>query len=350
MSSSNARLLADLKRDIAAAAEPINQLVRDYQGYLNSESRRKRYGVGASAKGFLDMAQEAGISAALTNIREKLSELARAKDWQTKMEKLESMHETLTIFRDHFIEASSDFFDSTGSDTIGNANTTFKQATIKYLTALELVNNAYSQMAEALGSSNRINDPRFKPRYNFLVERNSAMAQASQEFVSKVNEATETLITRQLFTPADHLPIDLNKAINTLTDRYNQAYTAAYGEEGGFWRWVKNLFKKTERTQEMAFLAAVSNAPNCTDEVRREAITLVNNKIKSTEWFGGGSKLGSILGALAQSTITVNRDTDSSLCDFLERNPSIRMPGDLSDYYNSNLNDYNQIGVSRPLG
>lgn len=89
----------------------------------------------------------------------------------------------------------------------------------------------------------------------------------------------------------------LSRAIDGLASHYAQAYNTAY--KNSFWRWVKHLFQKSERAQEIRFLSDVSNKPGCTDYLRYQALTAVNNKI-ADETFGKGSQLKPLLRKLVE--------------------------------------------------
>ncbi len=135
--------------------------------------------------------------------------------------------------------------------------------------------------------------------------------------------------------------VRLNEVIPYIKTTYDKAYQE---EHNPFWRWVRSIFKKSDRAQEIEFLNQISQHEACTEFVRFQAACLVHDKIVNTEWFGEGSKLGKFLGAVIdKGEFFVDKKNNENLVHFIqEHHLEDQMPKSLKDYLADNDATYQE--------
>ena len=172
--------------------------------------------------------------------------------------------------------------------------------------------------------------------------------------ISQVKESTAQLSTSlkrladlaaQAAAPSTH--VSLKREIDHLSNRYADDYKIKYGV--GFWRKIKEFFRNSDRLAEIGFLKAISDAPQCTDEMRLHAINLVNDKIANQEFFGGGSLLRERLSAVIKNTaVVIQPNTHNNLTNFCETNV-IAMPKKLHAFLEKHAAEYTTEALHKVL-
>lgn len=156
-----------------------------------------------------------------------------------------------------------------------------------------------------------------------------------------VNRAVQNMGEHQLTSIKKGEDVRLNEIIPNI----KSAYDRAYDQHNPFWKWVKQLFQKSDRAKEINFLNALSEHKECSEFVRFQAIRLVHGKIQ-TEWFGEGSKLGKMLGGLLDNgKFFVDKNSDETLVNFLEQHEELKelMPDSLKDYLAEQDKEYKDV-------
>ncbi|KTD18290.1 hypothetical protein [Legionella jordanis] len=218
----------------------------------------------------------------------------------------------------------------------------FELAVTHYFRALDACQNAQEALGKKLEQQVKKND--FEEKHRDLAKEVTVLTTRIQSFQKQLEEFTLHLIEIQMEQPKEGRRIPLQAALQNLKKGYERAYDNSYGLSG-FWRWLKNLFQKSDRMQEINFLATLSALPDCCDPVRYQAMALVHNKIIESESFGGGSKLKQILANLSGIQLSYNK-SDPTLAIFLDKHQELygQMPVSLQEYYNSHRGEYNQKG------
>jgi hypothetical protein len=180
----------------------------------------------------------------------------------------------------------------------------------------------------------------FLPFYNHmrdLQNMNAEISPSIQSFKQGLDEATIEVAVKLMTDPDKKTIPDLKTFIPHIKLIYDNAY-----KNSNFWGfkmmgavgWLKSVFRKSERYEEIEFLDAISMDTRCTESIRAEAIKLVKMKIHSTETFGAGSKLATILENVpGNNTSGASKSTEKGLDQFLKEPPKFKMPASLRAYY-----------------
>ncbi|KTC85920.1 hypothetical protein [Legionella drozanskii] len=126
--------------------------------------------------------------------------------------------------------------------------------------------------------------------------------------------------------------------LDEILETLHNSYKASYQAMNFLWRLIKQFFQRSERDQEIEFLATLSKTEGCTDSIRMDAIALVHNKIANETFgsettFGSGSRLREILANLfAQKEDTVEMSEEDELSLFINEH-NLELPPELAAYY-----------------
>lgn len=210
-----------------------------------------------------------------------------------------------------------------------------EKATIHYLRYLELKNECLKKWVQVLARDKDDEDVFrgfFKQTQRYTLKLQKEIV-TFKENLSRFAVRHNDPLRKKLDNPKS-----INEIQNTLAT-LNENYCSAYEKINPFWRWIKYLFQRSERAQEIQFLQELSTRPSCTNFIRVEAIKLVHNKIVASETFSAGSKLKNMLADVGEQTY--ENDEEQSLSSFLDANNDLidRMPQGLKDYYNAMKED-----------
>ncbi|HHT0593238.1 TPA: hypothetical protein ACTXXA_002009 [Legionella anisa] len=207
----------------------------------------------------------------------------------------------------------------------------FEKLTMQYYVALKVVSDCLLHMAQqkrihAWTSTLKVDGLHTKLKGDIASYQNT------------VNSVAIAVADHQLrgIKEGEKEKVRLDEIIPHIKAVYDKAYHDAHNP---FWRWIKNIFKKSDRAQEVEFLNQISQHPQCTESVRLQAMRLVHNKIMETEVFGKegkvfkGSKLGKLFeGVLKKGDFFVEKD-DQTLVDFISTHDlKDKIPDSLKDY------------------
>ena len=217
--------------------------------------------------------------------------------------------------------------------------TELEDAAFEYVTALESLNFATGHAMTYLEVTKKSSDRERKAYISSTVEQVA-------KHTAQLFNVLESLTTKALQSDIPSNSISLSAAIKNISVKYQHDYKESYGV--GFWRKVKEFFKNPDREHEISFLKAVSSVEDCSDEIRLHAISLVQAKIASTEYFASGSKLREHLERLLSKTqITdANLSKPISLKDFCDKN-NIEMPQKLQTYLNEHQADFTTTSLQQ---
>jgi len=234
-------------------------------------------------------------------------------------------------------------FNKSGNSYLDNENNAnqYQNTTRQIYPAMALVHACFQRMIKELNTYPRTAEEKaiFNVRYQELLSLQQTVLFYPSQFLIRVNEVTNLIKERQIPVPGSSKLSSLRDVIRNLNNTYNEDYNASYGNS--FWRWIKELFKKDYRAQQIQFLANVSDHPDCTDLVRKEAMELVNSAIMATEAFGSGSRLGAVLRKYS-GDYTLTKIYPKHLTTFLnEHDGEIVIPESLSGYYQENKERFN---------
>lgn len=207
-----------------------------------------------------------------------------------------------------------------------------------YLCLLMLRNWAQRVMANALSVwSSPPQD------LDWLEKEVASLNKEKEAFVKTLIDTAHTVI---LARQKEGMPMDLSKPLAQQLEDLSQSYQATYDKKygHGFWRWIKDLCRKSARVQEINFLQAISNDTNCNDTCRKEAMLLVRDHIIEQETFGANSQLARLLDTMIQSCTDVQCNQNySNLKCLVKDNVTLQnlMPYDLAFYFQPTAREAN---------
>lgn len=327
----NSKLVNQLIEKIEQNSKLITAFTFPYKVFLKQESPKGLLGVATQFK-------NKTIDAQIDTHAKKILDKKAHDNWDQMHSDLAEFLLKIAEFRQQFETAKEDLL----SEASELSHQNYENASLNYLYCLELRSLCHKKMAEALLVDKRTEKPSFADRFNLLLSEQNLLKQDVQEFKLSLEKAALDLAEKQIEQPVENQKISLSAAIANLNNSYQKAYDKNYGVSS-FWRWIKDLFKKSDRVKEVQFLSALSSHSECTDGIRCQAISLVHNKILADELFGQGSKLKTILGNLGKAKIDTDED-NSTLANFLENHSDLRelMPKHLASYYDKHSQDYSE--------
>ena len=213
----------------------------------------------------------------------------------------------------------------------------FARLTLKFYTALNVVNQCQGHLAHS-----------FKSDDNLLVDRNDSLSidlVMQQAELNRHIKEYKDVMTNVSVIIADHQLSNVNVPeiviLKEIIPQIQKVYDDAYKKEYPWMGWFKKLFKKSDRAKEIDFLNTLSQDWACDENIRAQAVSLVHNKILKTETFGGNSRLATLLDTLLfnyrQSPLSAQKEEKeeyNKLVAFLGQYPSIEstMPTSLQKY------------------
>ncbi len=259
-------------------------------------------------------------------------------DWAIKQQDYQELSKAFSVHQKNFYDCAEKIV-SKGA-TLSNRQE-FEKATRQYYKALELLQQCQLNMANALLQHKRTEKSNFGNRVSFLELQFEVLDTGVTNFKNKIQDVAKKLADKQMKTPIKGETVNLENSIPVIAAHYKQAYDESYGVSG-FWRWIKNIFQKSDRAKEIEFLNAVSTHVKCNELVRAQAVALVHNKILDSEMFGKGSQLGKLLGNLLEGQVLDKKGAHENLAQFLEANKDLKgmMPENLKEYFDENQKDY----------
>jgi hypothetical protein len=196
-----------------------------------------------------------------------------------------------------------------------------------YLRYLENLHECQQKWIEVY--ENRPNNPEYdEDDYLDILSKIECLQKNIVKFSTDLGECATYLSERGLrVSPSE-------KSLEASLENLNTSYQAAYQSMSSFWRWIKQLFQRSERNLEIQFLTVLSATEGCTDSIRVRAVELVHNKIMD-EYYGSGSRLKDLLGALALKRDSVEMGEENELSTFLNDHPELKMPPELAIHYDA---------------
>ncbi|WED44239.1 hypothetical protein [Legionella cardiaca] len=269
--------------------------------------------------------------ASLLQINELEQVTLGKKDWKKVVKGYEEILNLVHQYKKDFNDAQNLLLEKDSRKNREN----LEEKALKYLRSLEAAQNCQKKLATMLNDS--------IVNLQYLETQQKWLNTEISIFNKTLNNLAFAIAERQI-TSLRKENIDLKTTLANLHQHYTSAYDSNYGV-GTFWRWLKNIFQKSERNQEINFLAAVSHHKDCTDAQRMQVIALVHDKIMTCEFFGQNSKLQGILTKLLGTTVGFKKD-EHSLAELLDQDEALRnaMPESLRNFYNENKEDYRKIG------
>lgn len=241
------------------------------------------------------------------------------------------METTLSEFVDYLNVAKTRFMRSLG----GNNQSNLHRDAFIYREQLQALNTAIDLAIQYIDSKSDDASHRKKsqPRLSFLQQ----LLKAVKDYATALFADLSKLSDDSLKSNEPSTFVSLKQQIDDLSGRYEHDYTKHYGNS--FWRNIKCYFRNSDRAAEIGFLQQVSNAVNCTNELRLQAICLVNAKIATRELFGAGSLLRDRLGKIIDgTTVFIKEENERDLKAFCSAR-GIEMPSKLAHYYDENKQD-----------
>jgi hypothetical protein len=264
------------------------------------------------------------------------NEFEQKRNWEKQIEFYPSLTTKLTQYFGNYSYVKVGL----EKDTISNPEQEWERAVKRYLNALEVCWQCQEKLKDELNKS--IGKKEFKERHGQLQPLVAQLSDKISEFKIEIQSSSIKMVEKKLPNLSEGTKLNLQAAMTGLQSFYKKAYDEAYGIKG-FWRWIKDLFQKSDRAKEINFLGAISAHENASDALRVQAISLVHNKILESEMFGEGSKLKHILERLSKAKVGGGED-EESLAEFLARHEDIyaKMPQRLKQYYLENKEDYSK--------
>ncbi|WP_454780610.1 hypothetical protein [Legionella sp. WA2022007384] len=234
-------------------------------------------------------------------------------------------------YKDRFIQSAEQIMQEDNP----NNKRQFEIGTKQYYQALKLLRNCQLVINESLFMYNRVNGEHFEQKIEFLQTQYKLLEEEVNIFKTKVNEVSFHFEDKKMKYFKDQ-----EISLPTIATKYEKAYEDSYGR---FWGWIKSLFQKSDRVQELKFLKTISEHSDCDKLIQVQAATLVHNKIRASELFGRGSQLALILESFLKG-----KDPEvgehGNLVQFLQDHEEIKklMPKSLKEYFEENQQEYNQ--------
>ncbi|KTD32792.1 hypothetical protein Lnau_2440 [Legionella nautarum] len=196
-----------------------------------------------------------------------------------------------------------------------------------YLRHLELLQECQQKWIEVYESEEE-NEEWDRAHYSHMLDAIQFLQKKIDKFSADLDACASYLSERELRVPSPNE--DLEASLASL----NEKYQAGYQSMSSFWRWIKWIkqkFQRSERDLEIQFLTTLSATEGCTDSIRVRAVELVHNKIRD-EFFGSGSRLKDILDVLALKRESVEMGDEDELSSFITEH-ALEMPAELAAYY-----------------
>ncbi|AWN74003.1 hypothetical protein LEAN103870_00130 [Legionella anisa] len=302
------------------ALRSVNEQIQSAKSALGEMKFPKSNGV---ALRFLELAQESPMQVISKTLQSK-------NDWGKMIKEYGRLQEQFNAIQSRFTDAV---------ENVVEDKKEFEEATKQYYAALLVMTDCQVYMANALGKRLKKDDT--EERINLLKNESQTLSKNIEAFKMNVNRAVQNMGEHQLTSIKKGEDVRLNEIIPNI----KSAYDRAYDQHNPFWKWVKQLFQKSDRAKEINFLNALSEHKECSEFVRFQAIRLVHGKIQ-TEWFGEGSKLGKMLGGLLDNgKFFVDKNSDETLVNFLEQHEELKelMPDSLKDYLAEQDKEYKDV-------
>lgn len=217
------------------------------------------------------------------------------------------------------------------SDRDNDILNSFELAAERYLRHLEILNNCLVEWIKTYEADKECTHA--NAQYGHLQYFIQRLQNEIDDFNRHLGHCYRHFSERFLQEP---LP---EESLEDILANLHDSYTAAYQSMNVLWRLIKPFFQRSERDQEIEFLANLSKTVGCTDALRMRAIALVHNKIFENEtfgsagFFGSGSRLREILDDIyAQKEETVDMSGEDDLFEFIETH-NLVMPPELAAYY-----------------
>ncbi|WP_392537669.1 hypothetical protein [Legionella sp. 227] len=208
----------------------------------------------------------------------------------------------------------------------------FERAVKNYYQGLKALKFCQLIMADSLSHPNRLKGEKFPERINFLNEQYEFLKQEIESYKTNIC----LLFEKKIISPiGKHNEI----SIKSIASLYEDAYRQSWGD----WTWIKKLFRKSDRDQEIQFLNRLSEQQDCDELIQVQAAALVRDKILASEFFGTNSQLGKLLGKFLEGKEPLE-GKHGNLAQFLEKHKDLKesMPKSLKLYFEENQAKYSE--------
>lgn len=313
MSVSRNEMLLSLQNKFSPMDETLRKLTRDHDGFMRADPNRH-----STAHQLL----EGSLDLRLRQAEDLSHAIRNNKNWQDNMVRLNELNAILQVHMQNLATAVANL---RGKNT-QQARSAFQTHARVSFHVLNFLRDGHAAMLALLSDPNIKS---FESKYRELAAFQDKLIGEPQKLENLLVAPVQAQVDQRQANAVRPRPLRLRDAITQLHDDYEQAYRDSH--RNGFWRWVKNLFRKSDRVREIVFLQQVSAAQGCTDSMRLEAIQLLRAKI-ATETFGGGSKLSRILAQLHEQH--QDKASRTPILGALLRNTSsvVEMPAALAQY------------------
>jgi hypothetical protein len=256
-----------------------------------------------------------------------------------------------------FVSLKREFNEAAEAIIKGNCTTEqrkiFADAARRYWIALKVDVKGQSHLAVALETKSllgighdKLDDLDTVGRLDYLNQQNQLLNANIDSFNKQVARVAVAVADHQL----NNIKLGENVILNDIIPHVKNAYDYAYTKEHNpFMRWLKSFFIKSDRAMEVDFLNKLSQTEGCNEIIRAQAVSLVHNKILETEWFGGSSKLGKLLGNLLEGKFNAQKGEHGKLTDFIRSHQELQeaMPESLQTYLTEHDQDYSGDAIPK---
>jgi hypothetical protein len=320
--SENEKLWQQLQQDVQKSRKKLADVQEQFKVYIINPD---------ASEDHLDFA---GIDELGNKVRQE-------KHWQEKLNKFYQIKGRVSHFEQSYHKARDQLLNADAPTKQDEDN--FEIATRQYHKMLDVWHTCLGNVTDSLGENGRLSKDTFPKRLELGRQEHTKWRDELEKFNTDLADVSNKIADKQFKNPANKMTVNLKAAIENLSTTYESSYDT-YGKKGSFWRWIKEVFKKSDRVKEIHFLQVVSESHGCTDSIRHQALTLVCDKIKQNERFGKTSQLEKILISLTTTSLVVSKDDASNLTGFLASDPTIKasMPAKLSAFFDKNQDEYSK--------